>query len=286
MDAITLLQDEKVSIKFEKLLWTRSQQFLSSIISIISQNDTLKNADPTSVYLCAMAAAALDLPIGPMWFAYIIPFRKWDQMLAQFQVWYKWLIQLALRSWQFKTISACSVYKWQIWKYDPLKWIEFNRDNKQSEEVIWYAAYFSLINWFEKTLYMTTEDLKNHWVKFSQTFKKWFWLWKDDFDSMAIKTVLKLLIWKYAPLSIQMQQAIVTDQWLIKNEEMTEIEYIDNQNDIQAINTIDEELLNWYRLNIQACKTKKELNDFVKQNKPTNSTILSIISEHGETLQS
>ena len=53
---------------------------------------------------------------------------------------------------------------------------------------------------------------------------------------MARKTVLKLLLSKYAPKSIQMQQALTFDQAVIKNDlttadniEDAEVTYVDNE---------------------------------------------------------
>jgi len=105
----------------------------------------------------------------------------------------------------------------------------FDWKAKKSETVIGYAASFSLLNGFEKVTYTTVADLKVHGMKFSQTFKKGFGLWKDDFDSMAIKTVLKLLLARYAPLSVEMQKAVITDQGFIKDADTLEVTYDDNE---------------------------------------------------------
>ena len=37
-------------------------------------------------------------------------------------------------------------------------------------------------------------------------------MWADDFDAMAKKTVIKLLLSKFGPLSTQLQEAIQHDQ--------------------------------------------------------------------------
>ena len=82
-----------------------------------------------------------------------------------------------------------------------------------------------LLNGFEKTLYMNVEDLKAHGLRYSQTFKRGFGLWADDFSKMAEKTVLKQLLNRYAPLSIEMETALRADQAVItENGE----KYIDN----------------------------------------------------------
>src|SRR5690606_16608855 len=46
-------------------------------------------------------------------------------------------------------------------------------------------------------------------------------------DAMAKKTVIKLLLSKWAPLSSEMQKAIEADQAIIKGE--NEYEYVDNK---------------------------------------------------------
>jgi recombination protein RecT len=45
---------------------------------------------------------------------------------------------------------------------------------------------------------------------------------------MARKTVLKLLLSKSAPLSIEMERAITTDQAIINDEKTEDITYVDN----------------------------------------------------------
>ena len=60
---------------------------------------------------------------------------------------------------------------------------------------------------------MTVEELNAHAKKYSKNFAKYgSGLWSDDFDSMAKKTVLKLLISKFGPLNTQLQKAIAEDQ--------------------------------------------------------------------------
>jgi recombination protein RecT len=138
------------------------------------------------------------------------------------------MIQFALRSGQFKTISVTEVYAGQLVEENPLTGFEFDWKKKESNEVIGYAAYFSLINGFEKTLYASKEQVQAHSLKFSQTAKKGFGIWKDDFDAMAKKTVLKMLISKYAPLSVEMQKAVISDQAVVNDFETQDVTYIDN----------------------------------------------------------
>lgn len=239
--------------KFEEMLGKRAPQFITSVLQIAASNDLLAKADPVSIYNSAALAATLDLPLNNnLGFAYIVPYKtkfqnesngQWvEKTVAQFQMGYKGFVQLAQRSGQFKTISATAIYEGQLIEMNPLTGFIFDFTKKTSEKVIGYAGYFSLINGFEKTMYMPIEEVEKHGKKYSQTYKKGFGLWKDDFDSMATKTVLKLLLSKFAPLSVEMQKAVLVDQAIIKDDKANEIEYVDHIEVVEAIEEKKERL--------------------------------------------
>ena len=75
---------------------------------------------------------------------------------------------------------------------------------RTSDKAIGYFAYFQLINGFEKTFYMTVDQIRDHGKKYSKAYSNG--PWQTDFDSMAKKTVIRQLL-KYGPMSTQMQQA-------------------------------------------------------------------------------
>lgn len=234
----SLFERVDVRKKFEEMLGKKAQGFMTSVLQVVSANTMLKDAEPTSVYQAAATAATLDLPINNnLGFAYIVPYKnkikgengqpdRWATV-AQFQMGYKGFIQLAQRSGQFKTISAAPIYEGQLIAENPLTGFVFDFTKKTSNNIIGYAGYFALINGFEKIHYMTKDELQKHGTRFSQTYKKGFGLWKDDFDGMALKTVIKLLLSKYAPLSIEMQRAVISDQALIRDAETNDVEYVD-----------------------------------------------------------
>jgi recombination protein RecT len=141
---------------------------------------------------------------------------------------YKGFIQLAQRSSQFKSIYASPIYKGQIVNENPLEGYEFDFTQK-SDVLVGYAAKFKLLNGYEATLYMSIEQLQKHGKKYSKTFGNKSGLWSTDFDAMASKTVLKLLLSKFAPLSIDMlQRAVITDQALVNDADTVDVTYIDN----------------------------------------------------------
>jgi recombination protein RecT len=229
----TFFEADNVKKKFADLLGKKAQGFITSVLQVVNSNDLLVKATPESVYNAAATAATLELPINNnLGFAYILPYNQKQKdgtfkTVAQFQLGYKGFIQLAQRSGQFKTISATAIYEGQLVGENPLMGFEFDFKAKKSDVVIGYAAYFALLNGFEKTLYMPIDNVKAHANKYSQTAKKGYGLWKDSFDDMAIKTVIKLLLSKFAPLSIEMQKAVIYDQAVI--EDNGEATYVDHE---------------------------------------------------------
>ena len=261
LTAKALFSQENVKQKFNELLGTRSAAFMTSVLQAVASNKDLQRADPNSIFHAAAVAATLDLPINnQLGFAYIIPYEdKNGAVTAQFQMGYKGFIQLAQRSGQFKSIYAAPIYEGQIVSENPLDGFEFDFTKKDSETVVGYAAKFRLLNGFEAVWYMTVGKLQAHALKYSQTFKsKKDWvkaksLWNTDFDGMSQKTVIKLLLSKFAPLSIEMQQAIITDQAVVNNLE-GDISFPDNEPD-QPESKEDERI----KLMISDCKTLSDL---------------------------
>lgn len=231
--AKSLFEREDVKKKFHELLGKRATSFITSVLQIAAQNQLLAKADPVSIYQAAAVAATLDLPLNSnLGFAYIVPYNDKNKgQVAQFQMGYKGFIQLAQRSGQFKSIYATPIYQGQILHENPLDGYEFDF-TKKSDVLIGYAAKFKLLNGYEATLYMTVEQLKKHGSQYSQSFKKGFGLWKDNFDAMASKTVIKLLLSRFAPLSVDMQRAVITDQAIINNADTEDVTYIDNEPEV------------------------------------------------------
>lgn len=234
----SFFEQDSVKAKFKELLGKRATSFITSVLQIAAQNQLLAKADPVSIYQSAAVAATLDLPLNQnLGFAYIIAYNQsykddngtWQKkQVAQFQMGYKGFIQLAQRSGQFKSIYSSAIYEGQLINANPLDGYEFDF-TKKGEKVIGYAARFKLLNGFEATWYMDIEQLKKHGAKYSKTFDNAKGLWSTDFEGMANKTVIKLLLSKFAPLSVDMQRAVITDQAIINDADTQDVTYIDNE---------------------------------------------------------
>lgn len=259
------LNSPAVSQNIESVIGDRKNQFVTSVVSLVSTNDNLKDVDRSTLLSACITAASLDLPINSnLGFAYVIPYKnKEGEKLAQFQMGYKGFIQLAMRSGQFKTINVTDVREGEIVSNNRLTGeivFEWVQDDREKLPVVGYVAYMSLVNGFEKSLYMTRKELDSHGMRFSKTMKKGYGLWKDDFDSMAKKTVVKLLLSKYAPLTVDMQTAQLADQAIVRSDRY---EYIDNS-PIDPHEVADEKEQIRVRTHILDAKTVKDLKKVEK----------------------
>ena len=244
--------------KIKELVGKNAATFATSVLQIANSNSMLKTADPMSIFNAACMAATLNLPLqNGLGFAYIVPFRnnKEKKTEAQFQIGYKGFIQLAQRSGQFKRLVAMPVYKKQLLKKDFINGFEFDweQEPEKDENPIGYYAYFKLLNDFSAELYMSHDDIIKHAQRYSQTFKKGFGVWHDNFEAMALKTVTKLLLSKQAPLSVEMQQAVLSDQAVIKNE--GEFTYSDNIIDGEIVVAVDETTFEQCKQSVQNGET-------------------------------
>lgn len=82
----------------------------------------------------------------------------------------------------------------------------------------------------------------SHGLKFSQSYRysksKGYnnSIWEKDVDSMSLKTILKLTLSSFADLSIEMQQAITSDQGSIPDmHDLNKVDYVDNTEDIPLV---------------------------------------------------
>lgn len=201
--------------KFSEMLGKKAAGFMSSIIAVANNNKLLAKAEPSTVIGAAAQAAMLDLPINQsLGFAYIVPYKG----AAQFQLGYKGYIQLAQRSGQYVDIGAKTVFEGEL-EYENRLLDKFKFGERTGDKVIGYLAYFRLTNGFEKMLFMELDEMIAHAKKYSKSYSGGTDKWGlADFNTMAEKTVLKRLLSKYGPLSIesiQMSQALSNDGGVI-----------------------------------------------------------------------
>jgi recombination protein RecT len=238
------INNSSVQTRINQLLDKRASQFTTSLLTAVNSNERLAACRPDTVLNAALTAASMDLPINQnLGFAALVPYG--DE--CQFQMQYKGYIQLAQRSGKYRTIAAAPVYEGQLLTNDPLRGITFDWSVKRAgdAEPIGYAAFFELLNGFEKTSYMSREDVDAHGRKFSKAYQydlksgKKNSPWSTNFDAMATKTVIKALISTFGPQSTDMQQAIEYDQAVVTDKG---VKYVDNDESIaEQVKASDEQ---------------------------------------------
>lgn len=234
-----LLKHPGIQAKLESTLKERAAQFASSLVSLVNDNKLLAKSNPHSVLAAGMQAALLNLPIqSSLGFAYVVPYKG----QAQFQLGYRGLIQLAQRSGEFAALNDGVIGSGQLINYNELTGelkVDFDRKPEEGRDPDGYFCYFRLKNGFEKTVFWSHEKVQAHASRFSQSFRNSGGVWKTDFEAMARKTVIKATLSKYAPLSVEMQRAILSDQSVL-DEDGNPIDYPDNGPDTSAFDSADE----------------------------------------------
>jgi len=230
----------------EDILKERKGSFVNNVTALVAGDVKLQECVPATIVFAALKATALNLPLDKsLGMAFCIPYKnnKQGTVVAQFQLGYKGVKQLALRSGQFAIIpNATEIKEGELISRNRLtgecvfKFID-NDTERANAKTIGYASYFRLLNGAESTFYMSIEEMEAHALRYSQTYHSKYdnvrqeSKWTTDFDDMAKKTVIKLNLSRNAPLSVEMQDAIKADQSI--QFEKDKYEYIDNEGDMQ-----------------------------------------------------
>lgn len=210
-----ILAAESVQEQFRNVLKENAGAFIASIIDLYNTDPYLQACDPKDVVMEALKAASLKLPINKqLGFAWIVPYkdRKTGKVIPRFQLGYKGYIQLCLRTGAYKYIHADAVYEGELVRIDKLTGeLVLDPDKRKSDKVIGYFAYIETINGYRKSWFMTVDEITEHAKKYSQSFGKDSSSWTTNFDEMAMKTCLRLLLSKYGIMSTELQRAYIAD---------------------------------------------------------------------------
>jgi len=240
------ITNSKTQEYLESVLGERKASFVNNLTALVANNVNLQACEPYTVMFAAMKATALDLPLdNALGFAYVIPYKdnKNKVTVAQFQIGAKGYKQLALRTNQFATIpNATDIKQGELVSRNRLTGecvFRFIEDEKKRAELptIGYASYFRLLNGAESTFFMSAEEMESHAKRYSQSYRsnneyvRRNSPWTLNFLTMALKTVIKLNLSKNAPLSVELQDAIIADQSVMK-ESVTKYEYTDNTDEM------------------------------------------------------
>lgn len=230
-----LMNTPAMKKKFTDILHEKSDSFMGSLMTLVGGDNYLSQAEPMTIIASALKAATMDLPIDKnLGYAYVVPFNRSEKVgnkwvkhnEAQFILGYKGYIQLAQRSGQYKALNALAIYDGQLIDWNPLtEEFTFDYKAKVSDEVIGYVGFFELLNGFKKTVYWTKQEIESHRIKNAKGYdkEKLSGAWVDNYDSMAIKTVLRNMLSKWGLLSVEMQSAITSDEKVFRVDENNDL---------------------------------------------------------------
>lgn len=248
----TFLAKEAVNANVRSVVGEKdAQRFISSVVSAVQTNPSLAECTNQSVLSAALLGHSLNLPQSPqLGMFYLVPYedKKKGIKEATFQLSYRGMLQLAMRSGKYRKIHVTDIRQGELVSYNPIEdEYEFNAEldlNKREKlPIIGYYSFFETLDGSRKGLYWTKEQVDAHAKRYSAAYRN-NWgncLWKTDFDAMAKKTMLRQLISKWGFMSVEMERGYVGDQAVIREDGTPD--YIDNIPDEpeKAVDVLDVE---------------------------------------------
>lgn len=208
--------------------------FMNSVIEVVTGSPELQACTPQSILSESLKAASIHLPLNKaLGRCYVVPFKNKGVPTATMVIGYKGYIQLAKNSGHYRNINADVVFEGQITYRNHLTG-EIRIDHEPtSDKVVGFFAYIEELNGFNKTLYMSIDQMAHYaktyvtYLKFNNkvtedTLKQKMQYhathgpeqgigWMSDSVTMAKKTCLRQLLTKWGDLSIEQQEAIAND---------------------------------------------------------------------------
>lgn len=213
----------------------RAASFTASLISAVSASPQLASCKPESIISAALSGEAMDLSLRLGQYS-IVPYGD----TANYQISYKGLSQLAIRSGLYKMLKVQDIREGEYLGEDPDTWEPIIRKITTGREKLPLAgirALYELSNGFRNVVYWEHEKILDHADRYSAAFSKekyekmlngelspeevarlqkgspWYGEpLSEQHLKMCRKTVLlQLLNDGVAPLSIDMRMAIDND---------------------------------------------------------------------------
>ena len=209
--------------------------FTTSLMELATSDEKLLQCAPNALMAEALKAASLHLPLNKqLGQCYILPFKNHGVMTPTLVVGTKGYLQLAMRTGKYETINSDVVYEGELKGYDKVTGNLDLSGVRTSNVPIGYFAYMKMKNGFSKLLYMSLDEVCLYAKQYSPTVKfsekatpaslKELALkqaasgvsdgvgWYSNFESMALKTVLRRLLSKWGELSIENTDILNIDE--------------------------------------------------------------------------
>ena len=245
------LSNEAVRGSIEKVVTGKNMdRFVTSIVSAVQANPQLAKCTNQSILSAALMGESLQLPPSPqLGYYYMVGYKnkkrignQWVEVEeAQFQLGWKGEVQLAIRSGQYKNIVVNEIKEGEI-EYNPITeeitlHPIMNPAEREKSKTIGYYAAFELMSGFKKQMFAPIEKIQAHAKQYSKSYRydlnngKKSSVWSTNFDAMAKKTMIRMLLSKWGIMSVEMQQAYINDMGVIDDDGT--VRYVDNQQSIE-----------------------------------------------------
>jgi len=189
-------------------------------MTTIRTTPELRKADVGSLLGGVMQAAQLGLEPGLLGQCYLLPFKNNKKGITevQFIIGYKGMIDLARRSGHIESIYAHAVYEKDEFEYElglnpTLKHIP-SMDADRGEYIGSYAVAHFKDGGYQMEFMPKAEIEKRR--KASPGGRSKYSPWNNFYEEMANKTVIRHM-WKYLPISVEIQQAVAHDEGTARN---------------------------------------------------------------------
>lgn len=235
----TYIKSPAIISKFAEVIGdNNARPYIQSVIIAVSNSPELLKCSHESITRSALRAASLGLSCDPaLKQAWIVPYwnGKKKVMEAQFQPHYRGLYTLAMRTGKYWQINVSPVYEGQRVLENPLTglhmiqegdliskpqgtnaaYVDVTVRRRKDLKVIGWLGYFKTKKGFEKSVWMSAQEIDDHARKYVRDYdKNPNWNDADKRPVMEMKTVLRQLL-SWADLSgtenLQLVEALNAD---------------------------------------------------------------------------
>jgi recombination protein RecT len=197
-------QSPEVLKAFRDVLGHEAPAFIQSAITAVKMDERLQQCTPRSIFNSALRAATLRLSCDPaIGHAYLIPYNNKGKMEAQFQVGWKGIQHMALRTGKYQYINVSKVYDGEEVVEDRITGeLRITGQMKSPKRDIGLIASFGLTNGYRKSIFMTYEELEEHGKRYSKSYKANSpeSIWVKNKELAYHKTILLKLLRTYGYL--------------------------------------------------------------------------------------
>lgn len=198
-----------------------SDRIVRIIMTEMRKTPKLMECQQSSFLGAVLTVSALGLEVGAsMGHAYLIPFenRKLGYTECQLIIGYRGMIDLARRSGQIVSLSARAVYSGDEFSYEyglneNVKHVPCQKESSVGSELTHVYAVAKLKDGGVQFEVMTRGDIDK--IR-GQSKSGNYGPWSTHFEEMAKKTAIRRLF-KYLPVSIEMQKAVILDEYADAN---------------------------------------------------------------------